>query len=474
MRALVAQSTEEDWSQVAVEVSTADPLQWRECPELKSQRIGRAQPRGPRSNWRPPPLGTDLLFTDYDVARKVTEARTVLPPPPVVQAAMPRDEDFLASSLFDAGEDYDESDDLFCDEEPMREASMPFPSAAPPPPAFFAADMAGGGGAGEMARLRSAAPQKKKKAESRDKELPGGGSVEEVFSLDQKLRQYGHLKMMAADKPRRGQLVWQETYSLYAEAHISHSLIVQALEQQEAQDRNLQERSLPQGYRVPGAMEGFDFVYSSRGKIDLPADGQFHSISLNSVDLKSDVTFITVPRESSDVFRSAEIENTTNIGFGYGPVDVFVGDDFLHTTPLKNVGPGETFHLGLGVSEQVKVKRQTHFQENTSGLMGGTLSLPHEIEYEVVNASSKPIKLELRERLPEVDEEFKKEIKIEIDRVEPQWESFEQPEDPDLKSAYRWVLPVAAGESTRASVSYTISTASKFELEGGNRREALA
>ena len=126
------------------------------------------------------------------------------------------------------------------------------------------------------------------------------------------------------------------------------------------------------------------------------------------------------------------------------------------------------------MSEQVKVKRQTHFQENTSGLMGGTLSLPHEIEYEVVNASSKPIKLELRERLPEVDEEFKKEIKIEIDRVEPQWESFEQPEDPDLKSAYRWVLPVAAGESTRASVSYTISTASKFELEGGNRREALA
>ena len=475
MRALVAQSTEEDWSQVALQVSTADPLQWRECPELKSQRIGRAQPRGPRSNWRPPPLGTDLLFADYDAAREMTEVREVLSSPAVAKPMMALEEEFLAAS-FDSGDDYDEAEDLFCDDDmgPMIDFPAPAPSAAPPPASLVASDLGGGGAPGDMIRRRSGAPQKKRKEESRDKEAPGGALVKEVFSLDQKLRQYGHLKMMAADKPQRGQLVWQQTYSLYAEAHISYSLIVQALEQQESQDRDLQERSLPQGYRVPGAMEGFDFIYSSRGKIDLPADGQFHSISLNTHELKSNVTFVTVPRESLDVFRTAEIENATDIGFCYGPVDVFVGEDFLHTTPLKNVGPGETFHLGLGVSEQVKVKRQTHFQENTSGLMGGTLSLPHKIEYEVANTSSEPIKVELRERLPEVDEEFKKEIKVEIDRVEPQWESFEQPDDPDLKTAYRWVLPVGAGETTEAAVSYTISTASKFELEGGNRREALA
>jgi uncharacterized protein (TIGR02231 family) len=66
LRALVGQSTGERWADVALTLSTAHPQQWTELPELRALRIGRRQPPPPKTGWRPPPPGTELLYGDYD------------------------------------------------------------------------------------------------------------------------------------------------------------------------------------------------------------------------------------------------------------------------------------------------------------------------------------------------------------------------------------------------------------------------
>ena len=63
---MVGQATGEDWSGVALTLSTASPQQWTELPELKSRRIGRRQPPPAKTGWRPPPVGADELYADYD------------------------------------------------------------------------------------------------------------------------------------------------------------------------------------------------------------------------------------------------------------------------------------------------------------------------------------------------------------------------------------------------------------------------
>ncbi|HLU67627.1 MAG TPA: DUF4139 domain-containing protein, partial [Kofleriaceae bacterium] len=68
LRAHVAQDSGEDWSQVALTLSTAAAQAWTELPELASLRIGRQQPPPPRVGWRPPPSGVDELFRDWDRA----------------------------------------------------------------------------------------------------------------------------------------------------------------------------------------------------------------------------------------------------------------------------------------------------------------------------------------------------------------------------------------------------------------------
>ena len=58
-----------------------------------------------------------------------------------------------------------------------------------------------------------------------------------------------------------------------------------------------------------------------------------------------------------------------------GPIDVYVGDDFLTTGAVSDVPPGGELRLGLGVEQGIKVARNARFREKTGGLMGGRLDL---------------------------------------------------------------------------------------------------
>ena len=51
---------------VALRVSTAQPEQFTQLPELHPQKLGRRQQEPARRGFRPPPSGADALYADYD------------------------------------------------------------------------------------------------------------------------------------------------------------------------------------------------------------------------------------------------------------------------------------------------------------------------------------------------------------------------------------------------------------------------
>jgi hypothetical protein len=61
---------------------------------------------------------------------------------------------------------------------------------------------------------------------------------------------------------------------------------------------------------------------------------------------------------------------------------------------------------------------------------------------------------------------------IQIDRVSPDWEKYEQQErGAPIRGGYPWRVQVPAREQTMLSVDYTVKTFVDSELIGGNRRE---
>jgi len=242
-----------------------------------------------------------------------------------------------------------------------------------------------------------------------------------------------------------------------------------ALRQVAARTEAVHEASLPPGC-APPAPSGFDYAYRAAGRLDVPSDGAFHGVTLRREPSEARPRFVVVPRESRDAFRYVELDNPLDAPLLDGPIDVFVGGDFLLTSGVDEVPRGGVLRLGLGVEQRLKVSRNARFSEKTGGLIGGRLDLLHSIEIELENLLGREAPVEVRERIP-ITRDEEKDITVEEGEVVPRWTEWEPEDQPALKGGRRWDVVVAPGQKQTLRASYAIRIASKHELVGGNRRE---
>lgn len=441
MRAMVAQKTGEDWPDVKLTLSTADPQEWRETPEWKSLRIGRAEPH-PGIRWFAPPTGWDKLFEDFD------SFRTQLGPVAAKARPQPEEAPLLQSR---------EESKILLDEIDAE------------------CDALGGGGRGGAAPAPASAPAEFMKRRVSAPEPAPKPAQAVVLTLSQSSWRFASLRLADYRSPRRGQLVAFDQVHEYCEFTTlawSEQQLQGALGEAQQRALRIEQAPPPLGHHYPTSQSGFDYAYPAAGVANLLSDGAFHSVPLLAISLQPKLSHICVPSQSLHVFRSIEMANPADSAFPEGPVDIVIGLDYLHTSRLSGVAPKGTFRLGLGVAQDIQVSRQVTFKENSKGMLGGTSELVHNIQLEVANHRPVPVELEIQQCLPQPDPEVKEQVKVTVVSVEPAWEAFAPEDNPLLKSAYRWRLLLEPSSRSKASVNYTIEIPSKNELEGGNRRES--
>ncbi len=500
LRAVVAQRSGEDWTRVHLTLSTADRQRWTELPELQSMRIGRRQPTPARRGWRPPPVGAEALYADYDRHARVhlrAEVASVIS----VEASF---DDMDDESIEEALAEPDFYGSAEAEEAPMPVSrarrsesrkkrakpstptstgrsrgarggrAMPSPSM-PPPGAMLA-------GSAMMPRT----PQSKSQV------LAGGGGamdtgafavfVDEPAPTETRedpsaLLAYGELRMPAAEDSGRGKLVAvgrreriREIVMMRASVTESTQIttILRAIDG--ARSAAQGHGALPPGHAFPTSVDGFDYAYLAEGPVDVDADGDFHGIPLLARDGAVELTHVVVPRESTDVFRVINLKNPLSAPLLAGPADVYVDGDYLLTCDLGLAPARGELRLGLGVVQGIKVSRNTTYDEESAGLIGGSLLLKHQISVEVNNRLERAVAVEVRERVPAL-KEGEDEITLEVGSATPRWERYE-PEEYTLRGGYRWRFELAGGARQRLRAGYTAKISAKRELVGGNRREA--
>jgi hypothetical protein len=491
VRAQVAQRTGEDWEGVTLSLSTAAAQSWTELPELKALRIGRARPAPPRRGFRPPPTGADALYSDYDRA---------------------------VARLAEAGQlhlDGDEPDDM--EEEWAGAPPEPEPELDAPPPGSFSIPEARSAPAPSGAPMPAMAPPAPQMAASarrsaglfgaigglaagaadifRDEDdgaaMPappmsrgGGGGAREAKTRalvprrppePAHLLDYGRLRLAGPGEPGRGQLRPTDPAALYLEVlavqQVEISVSVrQVLAVAVSLAGECDSAALPPGHREPAAAGGFDFSWQAAHPADLPSDGGWHNLPLSERDAAPAPRYVVVPREAREVFRTVSVENPLQAPLLAGPVDVYVGGDYLMTSPLETTPIGGAFVLGLGVEQAIKCARNTRYSEETAGLLRGTMELRHEIRVELESHLPGPAVVEVRERLP-VAREGDDDVKVESTAVEPPWEPLELEGQAPVEGAHRWEVTVPPGEKRLLRAAYTVRIPGRHELVGGNRRE---
>ena len=518
VRAVVAQDTGEDWSRVRLTLATADAQRWVELPELQALRIGRRQPPVARRGWRAPPAGAGELYADYDRflagSRGAPPAPSQATPPPAPQP-MVKD---LASGFID---DDDEASDgaeqsnmvtragsvrgdvRQLMQEEMARRSAPAPKGAPmrpsaPPPA--AAPSFGAPPGAPMVMPVAA-------AQSRSRSVVGGalgaaggalaGAVGSLFGAGEgggggpqggvgglleepeheaapEQLAYGDLRMPAAGAARRGLLTVAQRRERYLEMlwvrEVTKEIDVVALiDGAVGKAQSAGVRGLPPRHKLATSWFGFDYVYAAESTVDIPSDGDFHGVPLLGRAAPVELGYVVVPRESTDVFRFIKLKNPLDAPLLPGPADIYVGGDYLLSADLAVAPPRGAVKIGLGVEQAIKVSRNTQYKEEAAGLMGGSLSLRHELVVEVANRRDQPVEVEVQERIPTLRDK-EDEIQLDIGVVEPPWTPFE-PEQYELKGGYRWKVQVPPGQQKRLAATYVVRISAKKELVGGNRRE---
>jgi uncharacterized protein (TIGR02231 family) len=224
----------------------------------------------------------------------------------------------------------------------------------------------------------------------------------------------------------------------------------------------------PAGFAVaaPGA---YDYAFTADARVDVPADGGWHNVALLARPGTVAVRHVVVPAVASEVYRVATFANPLDAPLLAGPVDVYDRGELAVTAALDETAPGATVELGLGVDATVKSARNARYREEAAGMLRGALKLVHEITVTVENLGSRPVQLEVRERLPRPGP-AEEDVEVHLDRVAPAWEPW-RPERGGLEGGHRWRLELAPAGKRDLQLDYHVRIAGKHELVGGNRRE---
>ncbi len=528
IRALICQSSGEDWSNVTLELSTALPHSWCELPELPSIKIGRSQQTIAKTGWRLPPTETENLFKDFDQQKEA--AMMVLPEKDIPQLQPPEvvslpaidfegddtslDSEIVPEFLEDsensqypvevAEQDYIAIDEISAIAEEFAE-NLAQKSAKKSRKArergFFPNQKSTSIDKGNFSSIPAPSPQSFPRVDSSRNKLTQGNmmgarmiasptaasmsipyaSFEKPISLSQDLLTYNLMRISPAEsKEKRGKIYLQQPEERYVELLEDQSVIIKfnpMVIVRRAMERAKSCLSLelpPGGINVRECAGSFDYVYNSDARVDVPSDGQFHSIPLTTKDTEVDLRYVVVPREDTNVFRIAQLVNPINAPLLAGPVDIYVDSEYILSSQIATTPPQAQMELGLGVEQAIKVARNTEYKEiRSNDSLVAFNEFHHQVKIEIANRLTRDISIEVRERIPIPAPDAK--VDVEINSVFPLWQKYHQQERKEaIVGGYHWLLDVQAGRETVLSLDYTIKTFVDKELVGGNRREGVS
>ncbi|MFD8705717.1 mucoidy inhibitor MuiA family protein [Kitasatospora sp. NPDC059648] len=488
LRAAVAQHTGEDWTGVRLALSTADLERRTDLPRLSSLRIGRSQPAPPPSGWREPPAGLSDLFTGYDAA---AADRPVTPRPgtPIPVAAFGPEPAVFAGPAEPAerrrrpqagGARPAASADLGPDE--AAPAGPPVggslgvrePVPMPPPPGFagYGAPPAASAPAPAPTATTPTAPAPQAPGSAPVPQSFGGAPPQKALrraaippaatglAPDAVLLDYPGLRLAGPDDPtdRRGTLRPDP-------ARVERAELERFLPGGPGGAR-LRDLPLPRHAVPPRRSAGsFDHRFDAAAPADIPSDGTWHSVTVDEIPLSVSPEYVTVPAVEQKVYATLVLANRTDRAVLAGPVEVTVDDEFLLTAALPTLAPGETRHLGIGVTESIEVARRTELHESATGMLkGNSTVLDHRVHVQLANRLGRAVTVEVRERVPLASDA---EIRIE-ERADWHAPAVPSPECPPGTRLWRIELP--PGGRTELDGGYQIKIPAGKAIVGGNRR----
>ncbi len=204
-------------------------------------------------------------------------------------------------------------------------------------------------------------------------------------------------------------------------------------------------------------------IFRLPGRMDVPSDGQPHTLGIGKYDLPCRLNYVAMPAVAEGAHLRATAPNTTGQILLPGDLHVFRvapnGDEYAGASRLELTAEDADLTLYLGVDDNVTVKRELVERDTDKGslLQGGIRRITFGYRATLANRTSVPQPVVLKDHLPVPRHER---IKLKVLDIRP------QPSDRTRLEQLTWQLQLAPGEERRVEWRFVVEAPADLDVTG--------
>jgi len=209
---------------------------------------------------------------------------------------------------------------------------------------------------------------------------------------------------------------------------------------------------------------GVAVVYKLPRKATVKSDGSEHKLPISTQILSAKFEYSSYPRVSLYAYLGSRVTNAKDLQLLAGRINIFLEGDFVGSSSIDNIGPGEEFDLYLGVDENVKVKREQIEKKVDDVLIAGIPAPNRRTTFKykttIENYKNKKIKVIFFEAMPvSKDERIKvKIVNVSLEPKEKDWK--------DRKGVWRWEWELEPKQKQEITYTFSIEHPRDMQVEG--------
>jgi uncharacterized protein (TIGR02231 family) len=202
---------------------------------------------------------------------------------------------------------------------------------------------------------------------------------------------------------------------------------------------------------------GAAVTYLIPGMVTVPPDGAPHKVLVARFPLPPRLDYVCAPKLAEAVYRRAKLINNSPYTLLKGDANLFIGEEFIGSTPLELTAPQAEVELFLGADDRIKVERELKRREVGKQFIGGKRHLAFGYEIRLENLLGSPARLTVHDQFPVARHE---EIKVKLELAEP------KPAEQSELNLLKWELTLEPKEKRTLRFDFSVENPQSMEVIG--------
>jgi uncharacterized protein (TIGR02231 family) len=202
---------------------------------------------------------------------------------------------------------------------------------------------------------------------------------------------------------------------------------------------------------------GAAIVYQVKRPLAVPSDGAPHKTTIDRFELDATLDYLTVPAIAAEAYLRATVTNTSRVLMLPGSAQVFHAGEFVGTTAIETIAPGEELEIQLGVDDRVRVERNLTRRSTSKAILGGVRTVDIGYEIEVENHRQSLARVKVHDHIPLSRDG---DVKVKLREVVP------KPAEQDDLGELQWELLLQAGGKATIRFAFGVEHPANAQIYG--------